>query len=358
MADDDPLIRALNFQAAACAAMGSPFSGAILEAASADAARDGPTRNLFAPWKEASTRTLIADAASLRLLGALHDLALSGEAAALTRAYPSAERPGDPRAAWAAALQAMADHAPRLTAFMVHEPQTNEARRSVCLLGGFLAVAGETGLPLRCLEIGASAGLNQLWDHWRYRLGDVGAWGASDAPVFIDTDWRGPPPALGAEVSVIERSACDRKPVDLVDPAARRRLRSYVWADQLDRLARLDAAIAAALAAGARVEAEDAVSWTARRAIPRAGAATVLFHSVFWQYMPAESQAALTATIATLGARATRRAPFAWLRMEPAPDNMAVMEVRLTSWPHGEERLLAFVHPHGAWVEWKRMSPG
>ncbi|MDQ2861894.1 MAG: DUF2332 family protein, partial [Pseudomonadota bacterium] len=106
------------------------------------------------------------------------------------------------------------------------------------------------------------------------------------------------------------------------------------------------------------VEAEDAVSWAGRRAIPREGAAAVLFHSVFWQYMPADTQAALTATIETLGARATRRAPFAWLRMEPAPDNMAAMEVRLTSWPHGEERLLAFVHPHGAWVEWKRMSPG
>ncbi|MDQ2860819.1 MAG: hypothetical protein M3T55_08845 [Pseudomonadota bacterium] len=69
MAVNDPLIRALNFQAVACAAMGSPFSAAILEAASADAARGGPTRALFAHWKDASTRVLIADAASLRLWG-------------------------------------------------------------------------------------------------------------------------------------------------------------------------------------------------------------------------------------------------------------------------------------------------
>ena len=51
---------------------------------------------------------------------------------------------------------------------------------------------------------------------------------------------------------MIERAACDRAPVDLADPIARRRLRAFVWADQFDRLARLDAAIAAALAAGVR----------------------------------------------------------------------------------------------------------
>jgi hypothetical protein len=151
---------------------------------------------------------------------------------------------------------------------------------------------------------------------------------------------------------VASRAACDRKPVDIRDPVARRRLKAYVWADQFDRLARLDAAVAMALAAATRVEAEDAVSWTARRAAPEDGAATVLFHSVFWQYLPAESQAALTRAIAELGARAGEAAPFAWLRMEPPPSNLAIMELRLTQWPGGVNRLLAHVHPHGAAVTW------
>jgi hypothetical protein len=33
---------------------------------------------------------------------------------------------------------------------------------------------------------------------------------------------------------------------------------------------------------------------------------------------------------------------------------MATMEVRLTLWPGGEERVLAEVHPHGAWVQWRQ----
>ena len=78
----------------------------------------------------------------------------------------------------------------------------------------------------------------------------------------------------------------------------------------------------------------------------------MIYHSVFWQYMPPESQVALQQIIEAHGQTATRDAPLAWLRMEPPADNMAAMEVRLTLWPGGEERLLAQVHPHGAAVEW------
>ena len=38
--------------------------------------------------------------------------------------------------------------------------------------------------------------------------------------------------------------------------------------------------------------------------------------------------------------------------MEPVPTNLASIEVRLTTWPGAEERLIARCHPHGAWVEW------
>jgi hypothetical protein len=241
----------------------------------------------------------------------------------------------------------------RFVDFMDHEPQTNEVRRSACLIGGFLTIAQETGLPLRCFEIGASAGLNQFWDRFHYRLGDAGVWGDDGSPVDIDTDWRGPPPPLTAKVTVVDRAACDRRPVTLSDPAARARLRAYVWADQLDRMRRLEAAVALALAEGVAVTAEDAVSWTMARAAPRDGAVTVLYHSVFWQYMPPDSQAALLAAIQSHGAVASDRGPFAWLRMEPPPNDLANMELRLTLWPNGEDRLLARVHPHGAQVTWR-----
>ena len=346
------MVRAFELQSGACAARGSPVSGALLAHAGRGHEHGGPRAGLLAPWVSLSTRALIGEATPLRWLGCAHDLVLSGEALDVAACYPAASRPGDAEAAWSALREEMAVRPQRFAAFMSHEPQTNEVRRSACLLPGFLAVAKTTGLPLRLFEIGASAGLNQLWDRYHYDLGEAGVWGDPASPVRLDTAWTGRPLSLGAPISVVSRVACDRKPVDIRDPPSRRRLEAFVWADQPERLARLEAAMTMALAADTRVEAEDAVTWTARRATPENGAVTVLFHSIFWQYMPAESQAALTATIAELGKGATPGAPFAWLRMEPAPPNAIPIELRLTLWPGGEDRLLANVHPHGASVNW------
>jgi hypothetical protein len=293
----------------------------------------------------------MAAAVPLRLLGALHDLVLSGEDPALAAAYPQLGRPADPAAAWREAARAITERRAQLAAFMEHEPQTNEVRRSACLLGGFLTIAEETGLPLRCFEIGASAGLNLSWDRYRYSLGDA-AWGP-ESLVRLPTAWSGPPPPLNAKVAVVQRAACDRRPVDLTDPVQRRRLLAYVWPDQFERLERLRAAIDLALALEVQVEASDAVAWTARMGEPAPGTTTVIYHSVFWQYMPSDSQAALREAIEHLGVGATAQAPLAWLRMEPPPENAAGMELRLTLWPSGIERVLADVHPHGAAVKWR-----
>jgi hypothetical protein len=350
--DNPDLPRALRLQAGGCQALGSPFHAGLLNLM-ADALEAGDDLGgLFEPWAQADVKALFEDATPLRILGGLHELVLSGADSELAATYPKPGAPIDPAAAWTAARSAIDRHRDRLAAFMTHEPQTNEVRRSVCLVGGFLTVAKETGLPLRCFEIAASAGLNTNWDRFGYRLGEA-SFGDPAATVFLDADWTGPAPPVDAKVEVVERAACDRRPVDLADPAERRRLLSYIWPDQFERLDRIRAAIDLAVAVGTRVETADAVDWTARTAAPRPGAATVVYHSVFWQYMPPESQAALRATIEALGAQATTQAPFAWLCMEPPPGETANMEVRLTLWPGGQERILANVHPHGARVAWR-----
>jgi len=352
MTDPASLARAFEIQAGACQAFGSPFYGALLKRASDDMATCQPLLGVMAPWIDLSTRAHFEEATPLRWLGCLHDLALSGEAPDLTLAFPSADRGGDAEAAFAAAVTLMAQRPERFATFMAHEPQTNEVRRSAALLGGFLTVAEATGKPLRLFEIGASAGLNQLWDRYAYDFGGGRTWGPREASVYIDAEWRGAPGPLHVQTEVISRAACDRRPVDIRDPVARRRLKAFIWPDQLDRLARLEAAIATGLSADTRVDAEDALTWVARRATARPGAATVLYHSIFWQYMPVETQSAVRAAIEAHGAAATPDAPFAWLRMEPAQGNPATIELRLTLWPTGEERLLAHVHAHGAWTDW------
>ncbi|MFO1013300.1 MAG: DUF2332 family protein [Caulobacteraceae bacterium] len=280
----------------------------------------------------------------------MHDRALSGEAPWLTMHYPGAGTP-DPEAAFAAARALIEADPAGFAAFMAHEPQTNEVGRSGALLGGFLTFAQETGLPLSTVELGASAGLNQIWDRFGYRLGG-GTWGDPQSPVQLSPEWSGPLPPLDAPVSVAARCACDRKPVDLSDPLQRRRLIAYVWPDQTERLARVKAATKMAVEAGVKVEAMDAQDFARTRGAPAEGRATAIYHSVFWQYMPAEAQAATRGAIEAHGAAASKAAPLAWLRLEPDPENVTVMQVSLTTWPGGETRVLAQSHPHGTRIFW------
>jgi hypothetical protein len=345
------LIRTLKLQSRVFHDFGSPFYGGLMAHIAADVEADGAAVPLFAPWAGADMRRLVADAVPLRIMGALHARVLTGEDRALAAVFPEPGRPADPDAAWPAVREAFVRGREAIVEFMAHEPQTNEVRRSACLLPGFLTVAQATGLPLRCFELGASAGLNQNWDRFSYRLGEA-VWGDPASPVFIDTDWQGGRPPL-PEVTVLSRAACDRRPVDLNDDAERLRLIAYLWPDQFERLDRARAAIALAQARGTTVETADAAAWTARVAAPARGAATVVYHSVFWQYVPPEGQAALRAAIEGHGASATADAPFAWLSMEPDPADFARLQLRLTMWPGGEERVLADVHAHGQWVKWR-----
>lgn len=67
------------------------------------------------------------------------------------------------------------------------------------------------------------------------------------------------------------------------------------------------------------------------------------------QYLAEAARERVRASLAAAGARATELAPLAWLRMEPAGH---VAEVRLTTWPGGDERLVARSGYHGRPIHW------
>jgi hypothetical protein len=347
-------IDSARFQARLCEAYGSPFSGVVLDLVADDMAAGGPFASLAAPWAELDVRRVTADAGPLRVLGGLHYLVLSGAAPALAALYPPVGA-GAGRAKLLAALtDAARAHQARLAAIMTSPPQTNEVARSRCLAGGFLTVAAETGLPLRCLEIGSSAGLNQNWNLYRYEFGETGGWGAADSPVRFRDGWTGGAPPTPGAVTVAERAGCDQNPIDVGDPDQALRLQAYVWPDQALRLGNLRAAVALTRTSPPNLEHADAADWAKARAVPSPGVATVLFHSVVWQYLAPEVRESLRQTIASAAQAATPEQPFAWLRMEPSLTNPAgMMEVRLSLWPGGEDRLLAHAHPHGATVDWQ-----
>jgi hypothetical protein len=248
-------------------------------------------------------------------------------------------------------LGALREHGDYIKRFIESPPQTNEVGRSAVLLGGFLEIAAATELPLRLLEIGAGAGLNLLWDRFYYRLGDAD-WGDPASLVQLAPAWQGGLPPLAAPIRVAARAGCDLGPIDVTDENQRLRLRAYVWADQTERLQRLDGAIALARSHAVKVERTNATAFLQRElAAPCPGQATVLYHSIMWNYVADADKTAIAQIVRDAGHRATPAAPLAWLRFEiEAKDKFPVLE--LTLWPGGQNRRLAIANPHGASVEW------
>jgi hypothetical protein len=353
MSDLTPIKQAFQVQAEFCRSSGSPFAALVLDVLAERFGREAIFGAYLAPWADANPAALFADAVPLRLTGAFHYLVLSGKDPQLAACYPPAVEAPDPAGLGEALTQAAMTQGDLIAGYMASPPQTNEVARSLALVGGFLTVARESGLPLRCLELGASAGLNMNWDRFHYRFGQDAEWGEDGSEVRLFGAWSGPAPPLGVEVRVAERRACDQNPIDVRDADQALRLQSYVWPGQTVRLERLRAAIAVKLQTGGLPDRADAADWAEAEAHPKPGVATVVYHSSFIHYPPKPVQARVAAAIEAAGAAATPDAPVAWLSKEPRPDNMAGPdEVRLRLWPSGEDRLLGTAHPHAAWVHW------
>jgi hypothetical protein len=344
--DLDRVVDVVAFQATACAQSSSPLYGRILDAVVADLRAGGVCAELLAGRGDDP----VGSALALRFLGAVHRIVLDGRAPELASFYPSVggDEAGDPGPAF---LDAVGRHRDEVWRRIEDGVQTNEVGRSAVLVGGFAEVARQTQLPLRVLEVGASAGLNLRWDHYAYDTGRVLA-GVPDSPVRFESIWEGEPPELPSSFEVAERLGCDRNPLDATTPDGRRTLMAYVWPDQTHRFARLDAAIEVARRVHALVEQADAPDWvTARLAEPTPGLATVIVHSIVLQYLSRSARERFRDAVASAGARATAGAPLAWLRMEPGGDRA---EIRLTTWPGGRNRVMGTAGYHGSPVWWEQ----
>lgn len=225
--------------------------------------------------------------------------------------------------------------------------QTNEVGRSICLLAlaNWLPTIGIEEFDL--LEIGASAGLNLSFDRYGADTGD-GVLGRADSPLVFEPSTFVRAPRVRTPALCVDRAGCDLHPVDLVTDALR--LVSFVWPDQLHRIARLRAAIEITLPLRHRIDRASADAWIAERLASPRSRATVIFHSIVWQYLPATAKERLRAAIVDAGPSET--ALLVWARMEPAGPRA---DLRADTWIEGvrTSHVLADVGYHGQEFEWR-----
>jgi hypothetical protein len=148
---------------------------------------------------------------------------------------------------------------------------------------------------------------------------------------------------------VRDRIGIDAEPVDVATEESARLLRCFVWADQHERLERLDRAIASL-----RLDPPELVQGDLVDLLPgvlgrrREGALTVVFETAVLGYVPEERRRLVFEALDD----AAHDAPLALVRTSQPPDGTDThygMWIRV--WPAAREAV-ALAGYHGAWLEW------
>jgi len=341
------LAQAFTDQSESCARMGSPFMGQLLGIL----ATDWPTDTALARKFTTFTGDIgpAGHSLPLRIAAGLHALVLSHASPSLAAVYPP--NTASDRQLRAAVLEALDTHQDFLLDWTDSAPQTNEVRRSAALIAGAHVAAAQFDLPVVLSELGASGGLNLLWDH--YALDIAGTrFGPATAAITLTPDWTGPLPP-DATPRIAQRAGVDLNPLRPAQPADLLRLMAYLWPDQPERLAMTRAA--AALPQPTLTKG-DAIDWLSPQlnAAPQ-GHLHIIQHTVAWQYFPADAQAKGRALIEAAGQQATPTRPLAWLSMETDGDTTGAIGAALTLrfWPGDITLDLGRADFHGRWIKWR-----
>jgi len=232
--------------------------------------------------------------------------------------------------------------------------QTNEVSRCAFSMPAFVFISrlGQDR-PFYLVEIGASAGLNLLWDHYGYRYGEVCAGGDLNSPVQIQCALKGGglPPIAEKFSEVAGRVGLDRMPIDTRDQDAILWLQSLIWPEQVERAELLQRALRIASENPPRLVAGDAAD-TLPAVLAEAPEDTTL--CVFRTFTPLapRSRERIADLCAQYGAK---RDLFL---LSTTGGRSIDSELKLASFIRGvrTERILARCHNHGRWMEWLAVS--
>lgn len=340
------LIQAFRDQSGTCARMGSPLLARMLTILGNNWDATTPLGLKMAGYT--GDIGPAGHSLPLRIAGGLHALVLQKRDAALQAAFPP--NAVDDATLLDAVLNALKTHEAFFLDWTNLPPQTNEVRRSAALIPMAQVALSHFDRPIVLSELGASGGLNLMWDHFALETG-AERFGPDTAVLTLSPDWTGPQPP-NITPRIVARGGVDLNPLNPNDPDDLLRLMAYLWADQPYRL---DLTRAAASVCDATLEKGDAINWLEHRlqAAPE-GHMHLIQHTVAWQYFPDAAQARGQALIEAAGAKATPDTPLAWMQMETEGDTTGAVGAALTLrlWPGDLILRLGRADFHGRWIKW------
>ena len=322
-----------------CAKQGSPFYERLSKHVSGD-------HELLTIASHASQRPI-----PNVFFGSVHYLLLSGANHELSEFYPSITEP--PRAD-DNLFRTFSDFCSRSQEDLIllvssRLVQTNEVNRCAILAPAF-SIVYELGnhQPLALVEIGASAGLNLLWDRYRISYSDGSVLGDAQSKVHIECDNHGVALPTGgrSRPTIADRVGVDLSPIDLCNLDERLWLRALVWPDHRERAERLDAAISLALNSPPALVRGDAlvVLPSILGNVPNDWTLCVYHSSVLYQFSPVERD-----RFASLLTNISMGRPV-WQVSAESEEGL-----RLLSYSDGtvSEQFLGAFDAHGRWLSWE-----
>jgi hypothetical protein len=296
------------------------------------------------------------------LLGVVHYVLLSGLDHPLAAVY-AGQSDADPGPLF---VDLCLSHRGEVLELMeTRRTQTNECGRSAVIGPALTWVAQEFGAPLALLDVGASAGLNLGCDRYFLDYGEAGSTGPADSDVRIECTVRGGMPPIAPRLpEIAARIGLDRSPIDLTDESDARWMLACIWPDT-GRLERTSAAIRDAQQHPPTIRTGDMIDDLAAviAELPTDALACV---TTTWAlaYLQPDGRERFAAELAKTG----RERPIVWISGEgpgivsafadrtPPPDldDIEPSVLGAIRYDGGTARAtaLAFVHPHGASIDW------
>jgi hypothetical protein len=196
------------------------------------------------------------------------------------------------------------------------------------------------------VELGASGGLNLVFDRYRYDY-ERGEWGPRDARLALSGTERRPLPAslFAQELNVRSRIGIDLDPVDVSTAEGGRLLESFVWAGQTDRSARLRAAIDVVREDPPRIVRGDITEELPGllAALPEGGL-TVVFQSSVFEYIDEAGRARVREALDSCGRN------LAFVSAGQPREDIRSWGLRIYR-PGREREFVGHADYHGAWLD-------
>ncbi|MGE0387975.1 MAG: DUF2332 domain-containing protein [Gammaproteobacteria bacterium] len=136
-------------------------------------------------------------------------------------------------------------HADTLGAMMARLTwQSTSAERAYAVLLPLAELHARLREPVALLEIGPSAGLCMLFEHYAYDFGPQGWFGPAHSPVRLRTGFRGAAPRMPTSMPAIsKRAGIDLHPVNVEDASALNWIQACLYPEWIEATANLRAAL-------------------------------------------------------------------------------------------------------------------